>query len=384
MRILIVHSRYRSGPASGENQVVSDEVRLLEEAGHDVAVLDPVPDDERGLRLLLAAKEVVWSSGSARDVRGLLAHHSPDVVHYHNVLTGLSPTVLRAARNEKVPAVMTLHNYRLMCLPGTFLRAGHPCELCSGRAPLPGVRFSCYRGSKGASGALATSLILHRRIGSFEAIDRYLAVSDFLRSKHIEGGVRPDRIEVKPNFSWRVPKTEEVGDYFLFLGRLAPEKGVDTLMEAWRGLSETKLLVAGDGPSRVELRQKAPPSVEFLGTVRHEEVNSLLAGARALLVPSIWYEGAPRSILEAYSAGVPVMASRIGALPEVVDDHVSGLLVPPGDAGAWRNAIEAMSDSTLANRLGEGASSIYERLYTPEEGLARLERVYAEVIGERN
>jgi glycosyltransferase involved in cell wall biosynthesis len=384
VRILIVHSRYRSGPASGENQVVSDEVRLLEEAGHDVAVLDPVSEDERGLQLLRAAKDVVWSSGSARDVRNLLRFHSPDVVHYHNVLTGLSPTVLRAAQKEKIPAVMTLHNYRLMCLPGTFLRAGHACELCSGKVPWPGVRFSCYRGSKGASGVLATSLVLHRRIGSFEAIDRYLAVSDFLRSKHIEGGVQPERIEVKPNFTWRVPKTEGVGDYFLFLGRLAPEKGVDTLMDAWKGLSETKLLVAGDGPNRQELRQKAPSSVEFLGTVHHEEVSSLLAGARALLVPSIWYEGAPRSILEAYSAGVPVLASRIGALPEVVDDHVSGHLVPPGDAGAWRDAIEMMSDPALAKRLGEGALSIYERLYTPEEGLARLERVYAEVIGDRN
>jgi len=384
VRILIVHSRYRSGPASGENQVVSDEVRLLEEAGHDVAVLDPVPEDERGLQLLRAAKDVVWSSGSVSDIRTLLRIHSPDVVHYHNVLTGLSPAVLREALNEKVPAVMTLHNYRLMCLPGTFLRAGHPCELCLGKAPWPGVRFSCYRGSKGASGVLATSLVLHRRFGSFEAIDRYLAVSDFLRSKHIEGGVQPERIEVKPNFTWRVPKAQEVGDYFLFLGRLAPEKGVDTLMEAWSGLSEIKLVVAGDGPSSQELRQKAPSSVEFLGTVNHNEVASLLAGARALLVPSIWYEGAPRSILEAYSAGVPVLASRIGALPEVVDDDVSGQLVPPGNAGAWRDAIERMSDSTLAKRLGEGASSIYERLYTPEQGLARLERVYAEVIGERN
>lgn len=384
MRILIVHSRYRSGPASGENQVVSDEVRLLEEAGHDVAVLDPVPEDQRGLQLLRAAKDVVWSSGSVRDIRTLLRIHSPDVVHYHNVLTGLSPAVLREALNEKVPAVMTLHNYRLMCLPGTFLRAGHPCELCSGKAPWPGVRYSCYRGSKGASGVLATSLVLHRRLGSFEAIDRYLAVSDFLRTKHVEGGVRPDRIEVKPNFSWRVPKAQEVGDYFLFLGRLAPEKGVDTLMEAWSGVSEIKLVVAGDGPSSQELQQKAPSSVEFLGTVNHNEVGSLLAGARALLVPSIWYEGAPRSILEAYSAGVPVLASRIGALPEVVEDDVSGQLAPPGDAGAWRDAIERMSDSTLAKRLGEGASSIYERLYTPEQGLARLERVYAEVISERS
>ena len=384
MRILIVHSRYRSGAASGENQVVSDEVRLLQEAGHDVAVLDPAPEDERGLQLLRAAKDVVWSSRSARDIRKLLRIHSPDVVHYHNVLTGLSPTVLRAALHEKVPAVMTLHNYRLMCLPGTFLRAGHPCELCSGKVPWPGVRFSCYRGSKGASGVLAASLVLHRRIGSFEAIDRYLAVSDFLRSKHIEGGVRPDRIEVKPNFSWRVPKAQEVGDYFLFLGRLAPEKGVDTLMEAWAGLSEIKLVVAGDGPSHQDLRQKAPSSVEFLGTINHDEVGSLLAGARALLVPSIWYEGAPRSILEAYSAGVPVLASRIGALPEVVDDNVSGHLVAPGDAGAWREAVVKMGDSALVRQLGAGASSLYESLYTPEQGLSRLERVYEEVIAEHN
>jgi glycosyltransferase involved in cell wall biosynthesis len=295
----------------------------------------------------------------------------------------LSPSILWAAKSEDVATVITLHNYRMMCLPGTFLRDGKVCELCLGRIPWRGARFSCYRASAAASAVLATSVSIHRAISTFDRIDRFLAVSRFLRDKHIEAGLSEDRIEVKPNFAWPLKRSigGERGDYFLYMGRLAPEKGVATLLECWRRLRDVPLLVVGDGPAGNDLRRSAPPSVQFLGTVPHSRVGELLPGARALMVPSLWYEGAPRSILEAFAAGVPVLASRIGALPEVVTEGTSGLLVDPGDPRAWVKAVQRVADDAFALRLAQGALDTYERLYTPETALKQLEDVYERVLG---
>jgi glycosyltransferase involved in cell wall biosynthesis len=381
MRILIVHSTYRSGAASGENQVVNDEARLLHDAGHEVVVFDPTPQVEGTVALLRAARDVIWSREAARVVRSLIRENHVDIVHCHNILTGLSPSVVWAAKSQDVATVMTLHNYRMMCLPGTFLRDGKVCELCLGRIPWRGARFSCYQGSAAASAVLGSSVSVHRGISTFDRIDRFLAVSRFLREKHIEAGLAEDRIEVKPNFAWPLTRSIGGGDYFLYMGRLAPEKGVATLLECWRDVRDVRLLVVGDGPAGNDLRRSAPASVQFLGTMPHSRVGELLRGARGLMVPSLWYEGAPRSILEAFAAGVPVLASRIGALPEVVTEGISGLLVEPGDPRAWVEAVQRMADDAFALRLGQGAFDTYERLYTPETALKQLEDVYEQVLG---
>ena len=380
MRILIVHSRYRSGSASGENQVVEDEARLLRDGGHEVVVHSPTPQVESRADVLRAARDAIWSRESVRDVKTLNRTHHFDIVHCHNILTGLSPSVLWAAKSEGIPTVMTLHNYRLMCLPGTFLRDGKVCEACLGRVPWRGARYSCYRESAAASTVLGTSVSMHRMASTFDAVELFLAVSSFVKEKHIQGGLSRDRIEVKPNFSWPLARSKRPGDYFLYMGRLAPEKGVATLLEAWNRLNDVQLLVVGDGPAGDDLRRKVPSSARFLGTVPHSRIGELLSGARALMVPSLWYEGAPRSILEAFSAGVPVLASRIGALPEVVSESVSGLLVEPGDSEAWLDAVRKMEDDRLALQLAEGAHDTYERLYTPEIALRQLEGAYRRVL----
>jgi glycosyltransferase involved in cell wall biosynthesis len=383
MRVLIIHSRYRSGPASGENQVVDDEARLLQDGGHDVVVHSRTPEVRRATDLVRAGRDAVWSRDDANALRDLIRVHHPDIVHCHNVLTGMSPSIIRASRTEGVPVVMTLHNYRLMCLPGTFLRDGKVCEACLGHIPWRGVRYRCYRGSRPASIALGLSLSVHRMLSTFDSINLFLAVSRFLRDKHIEAGIPANRIQAKANFAWPVERSTGPGEYFLYIGRLAPEKGVASLLDAWKHLSGTRLIVAGDGPQAAELRERAPASVEFLGTVPHSEVRDLLKGARALMVPSLWYEGAPRSILEAYSAGVPVLASGIGALPEVVQDSISGRLVDPADPGAWVKAVRSMADDDFRQALSAGARQTYERFYRPEIALRTLEDVYKGVLAGR-
>ena len=381
MRVLILHSRYLSGSISGENRVVEDEARLLEEAGHDVTVWAPEPRAAGGLDQLRLGTSAVWSRSAVAEVRRVIRRHEVQVVHVHNLFPTLSPAVLAAARSEGAKVVVTLHNYRLMCLPANLLRDGKVCEACIGHLPWRGVQYACYRDSRLGSAALATSLGVHRGLGTFSQVTRFLAVGDFVRTKHIEAGLPASHISVKPNFTWAVPPRSGPGSYFLFLGRLATEKGIDTLLDAWRLLGpDVQLVIAGEGPQGGSLRKAAPSGVEFRGEVAPSEVAGILANARALLVPSRWYEAAPRTIIEAYAAGVPVVASRFGALPEMVQEGVTGFLAEPDDAASWADRVRSLSGDEDALRLGRGALSSWSQRYSPDRGLEGLERAYRDAM----
>jgi glycosyltransferase involved in cell wall biosynthesis len=327
------------------------------------------------VRLLQLGSKAVWSGQAVSMLRDLVRRHRPDVVHCHNLFPMLSPAVVRAAARA-APVVVTLHNYRLLCLPATLLRDSTVCELCLGRVPWRGVRYRCYRGSAPASGALAASLTLHRALGTFDRVQLYLAVTRFVQRKHLEAGFPAERVWVKPNFVRSAARRSGPGEYFLYLGRFAPEKDIATLLDVWRR-PRGRLLVVGDGPDAQRLRHRAPPGVEFRPPQPPEEAASLLARARALLLPSLSYEGAPRSLLEAYAAGVPVLANRIGALPELVEEGFSGLLLRPRDGGQWTAAVARLQDDEESIRLGEGALRLWRERYSPERGLEDLEVAYA-------
>jgi glycosyltransferase involved in cell wall biosynthesis len=370
VRILVLHSRYASGHLSGENRVVADEARLLEHAGHEVHVWAPSGEGLRGARALRAGVQAVWSRAAARPVR----EFQPDVVHCHNLFPLLSPAVLRQASRD-APVVVTLHNYRLLCLPATFVRDGRSCEDCLGRAPWRGAVYGCYRGSRAASTPLALSLTLHRAIGSFDRVSLYLAVSEFVREKHLQAGLPRARIGVKPNFVWPTERRRGPGGAFLYAGRLAPEKGIRELVEAWRAVP-APLVVVGDGPEAESLRSSLPRNVELRPPVPPEEIPRLLASARALVFPTFAYEGAPRAILEAFAAGVPVLARSVGAVPELVEDSVTGLLLPAFGAADVANAAERLLDDAEAERMGDAAWTAWRDRYSPERGLANLEEAY--------
>ena len=376
MRVLVLHSRYASGASSGENRVVEDEVELLRGAGHEVELWAPMPDDATtGSRVGLAVS-AVWSRSAVAEVRRRAAEFRPDVIHVHNLFPMLSPAVLRAAG---APVVVTLHNYRLLCLPAVFLRDGRACEDCLGKFPWRGVVHRCYRGSAAGSAALAASLGVHRRAGTFRHVAMFLAVSEFVCRKHIEAGFDPARIRVKPNFGSAQPRREGPGEDFLFLGRLSEEKGLDRLVSIWRDVP-ARLVVVGDGPERARLEALAPDTVEFRGSVPSDR------GARVSLrvrARSCCRRSATRAPRARWSRrmppGVPVVANRYGALPGVVSDGVTGLLVEPGDAAGWRSALASVMDDGTSQRLGEGAFAAWRTGYSPKRGIADLEAAYAAV-----
>jgi glycosyltransferase involved in cell wall biosynthesis len=383
MRILVCHSRYRSGAASGENRVVNDEVRLLNEAGHQVVTYMPSADPAGKTDVLRLGMMALWNSSAVTRVDTLLRRHRPDVVHFHNLFPMLSPASLRLPLTESPAIVMTLHNYRLLCLPGTLLRDGRICEQCLGTLPWRGVLFRCYQGSVAASGVLGLSVSMHRAIRSFERVNRYIAISEFVRQKHIEAGFPKDKIGVKSHFAWPSERREGPGRYFLFLGRLSEEKGAQTLLRAWSSDTGT-LIVAGGGPEEQRLRAMARGNVEFRGVVSEQEAERLIRGARSVIVPSICYEGAGRVVMEAYAAGVPVIASDIGGLAEAVRHEVSGLLFPPADVHSLAQAIERLGEDQESERLGEGAWRMWNEKYRPEQALSNSEQLYQFAIRSRD
>jgi glycosyltransferase involved in cell wall biosynthesis len=218
---------------------------------------------------------------------------------------------------------------------------------------------------------------------TYDHVHRFLAVSEFVRAKHVEAGFSPRRVLVKPNVVPAQPKRDGPGEYFLVLGRLSVEKGVSQVVRAWNERLGT-LRVVGDGPMRAEIERLAVGrGVRVEGPVPPGDVAGIVSRARALVLPSACFEGQPRAILEAYAAGVPVIASRIGGIPDLVTDGETGLTVPPDDSSGWREAAEQLAEDGASVRLGEGAYARWGERFSPARGREMLERAYGEALEER-
>lgn len=386
--ILVVHERYRE--PGGEDVVVAAETALLTSRGHRVEtfVVDNETIPERpspGQRMRLAI-DTVWSRGAAARLRTLVRRLRPEVVHVHNTLPLLSPAVHAACHAEGVPTVQTLHNYRLVCPAATLFRAGHPCEACLGRrVAWPGVWHACYRGSRAQTATVAAMLALHRaRRTWWRDVGRFIALTDFARERLVAGGLPAGRIDVKPNFMASDPGPGGGGSEHLFLGRLVPEKGVSTLLAALAGHdARVTCRVAGSGPLEAEVRAAAAAGdgLVALGPLDRTGVVRELRAARALVIPSTWYEGFPMALVEAYASGVPVIASRIGSLIELVDEGRTGLLVTPGDPADLARALAWSHDHPgEMRRMGAQARRRYEERYTAEVNYPELMTIYARAM----
>jgi glycosyltransferase involved in cell wall biosynthesis len=392
VKILVVHNAYQQ--RGGEDAVVGAEARLLEAHGHAVVRYERHNDELRGrgaLGGIGAGIETVWSSRAFREVRELIGKERPDVAHFHNTFPLISPSAYYACSRLGVPVVQTLHNYRLWCPAGKFLRDGRVCEACLGRNAWPGVVYGCYRGSRAATAATAAMLAVHRGIGSWQTkVDVYIALSEFTRRKFIECGLPAERIVVKPNFvaGDLAPKTPP-GSYVLFVGRLSEEKGPQLLLSAWRSMhTKVPLRIAGDGPlleklSR-EVRDCSLAQIELVGHRTADEVRALMHGARVLVFPSIWYEGFPMTIAEAFAGGLPVIASQLGSMAEIVQGGVTGLHFEPGSAVDLAAKVEwAWDHPEELARMGRAARAEYEAKYQPSTNYEMLMDIYRGAMAHR-
>ena len=375
MKVMVVHARYRQ--RGGEDAAVDAEMALLAGDGHHVI---PVLFDNREFAKVSsigAATGTIWNSGAAQTVRDAIRENRPDVVHVHNTFPAASPAVFKAV--GALPLVHTIHNYRWICPAATLLRDGVPCRACVGRLPWRGVWHACYGGGRAASAVVATALSLHRAMGTLNHVDRFIALTDFARKTLVEGGLAAERIVIKPNFTARgqSPNTGGRESYVLFVGRLSEEKGIAVLAEAWRRHADLPPLeVVGDGPMRQLL--EGVPNVRLLGVASPDAVRRRMELARLLVVPSIWYEGLPLVVVEAYAAGLPIIGSDLGGLTELIHDGETGWLVPPGEPDALASAIRRGIDPLVWSAMSRAAHARYLAQYTPEANLAMLLEIYAE------
>lgn len=381
-RVLIVHNRYQI--RGGEDAVVEREAAALARAGCTVETLFFSNDDIKGpVDRLRAAFEAPHARRGIARVVEAVRRFCPDVVHAHNTFPLVSPGMFAAVRAEGVATVQTLHNFRLTCAGALLMRDGHPCETCVTGSAYAAVRHGCYRGSKVGTFAVARMIDRHRRIGTWTRdVDAFVVLTPFARGRFVAAGLPPERIVVKPN---GLPDpgspSEESRKNILFAGRLSREKGVETLKAAAAQLGQG-IDVAGEGPLRESL--EGAENLNLLGTLPGAEVQARMARAAALVVPSLWYEGLPMVVAEAYAAGTPVIASRIGALADLVEDGVTGLLVTPGDpADLARAMARILADPAAARRMGQAARAAYLRDWTEEATTASLLAIYRRACAAR-
>lgn len=380
MKILLVHNTYQF--RGGEDSVVDSEVRLLRDAGHEVIEYRRHNDEIKQMSKVQAATDSLWSRTSADEVRTLVAQHRPDVMHVHNTLPLISPSVFWAARSMGVPSVMTLHNFRLLCPQAMFLREGRLCEDCVGHVPWRAVMHQCYRGSAVQTGVLAASVTLHRMLGTYRHVDRFVALSQFARDKFVSGGLPAERLVVKSNFVEDC--AGEVGGASLsrrgglFVGRLSPEKGIRVLLDAARDWPDGSVEVIGHGPMEEDVRSAG--HVVYAGSLPLPTVLQRMAASAFLLVPSICYENFPRTIAEAFCMGLPVIASRLGGMAEIIEDGVTGLLFEPGQRADLSEKVQwAHAHPTEMAAMGKAARRRYERDFSPQSNLMQLEELYRSV-----
>jgi len=377
MNILSAHNFYQR--PGGEDWAFASEAKLLENRGHRVARY--TDSNDRVSTGFVTGLATIWNQSSYRRVRAVAREQAPEVAHFHNTFPLISPSVYYAARSRGAAVVQTLHNYRLLCPCATLFRAGAVCEECvEQRSLLPAIRHGCYRDSRPATAAVAAMLATHRAAGTWgETVDVYIALTDFARRKFIEGGLPAERIVVKPNFVDPDPAMgDDPGDYALFIGRLSEEKGVHVLAKAWRTLGDLRLIVRGDGP----LQSVAwPAGITRVERQSRENLIALMKNARVLIVPSIWYEGAPGVIPEAFACGLPVIASNIGSIPELVTDHHNGLLFRAGDADDLARQVRWVFDNPERMReMRVAARREFETKYTAEINYKRLIEIYEMAI----
>jgi glycosyltransferase involved in cell wall biosynthesis len=385
MRILLVHNFYQQ--TGGEDLVVADEARLLASRGHDVAQYSIHNDQVNSLSRLALGHRTIWSRPAYHDVRAAIATHRPDVVHVHNTLPLLSPSVYYAASAEGVPVVQTLHNYRLMCPAAVCFRDGRVCTDCVGKSVAMGaIRHACYRGSRSASAAVVTMLSVHRLLGTWERkISVYITLTDLARRLFIESGLAAEKLVVKPNFVDPDPGSGTgSGGYALFAGRLSVEKGIRTLLQAWQSVGgRLPLRIVGDGPLGPDVAAAAADNraVTWLGSREPKDVVSLLREATCLVFPSECYETFGRVIVEAFAAGTPVVAAGHGAAAELVADGITGVLFRPGDASDLAaKVIHLNSQPVLRGRMRAAARSDFESRFTADVNYRSLVNIYRRAI----
>jgi exopolysaccharide biosynthesis WecB/TagA/CpsF family protein len=376
--------------------VFTAERELLRQRGHTVIEFTRHSDEirDRGaFGVLRGAFATPWNPFSRRALRSVLENEKPDVMHVHNTFPLLSPSIFHATKGLHTATVLTLHNYRTFCAAGIPLHDNVPCTEClDTQSVSPALKYGCYRKNRLATLPLAGMIALHRRVRTWQRhVDAFIALSDFQRDKMVKAGLPAMNIHIKPPFYGNPPTPlpwEERESKVVFVGRLGMEKGLNILLDAWKqwGRESPQLEIIGDGPERIRLEESVrgngiEDKISFLGQLPFLEVQKRLRLARLLVLPSLCFEGFPMTIIEAFSLGVPVAASDIGPLSNIVKNGETGILHQAGNAlSLYHTMKEIWDESGRLCSLGQGARQEFDRKYTADTNHETLMKIYDAAI----
>lgn len=399
--VLIIHNEYRI--AGGEDTVAANEEKLLAEHGHRVIVYkrsNKELDNYTGIKKLLLPFTSVFSLRSYREVKKLIEDNYVDVVHVHNTLTLVSPSVYYAAFRCNVPVVQTMHNFRLLCPGGSFFMEdegnGHICEQCVSKGLSCAVRNSCYRHSKAQTIVSAAVLKIHRMLGTYKKIN-FICLTEFNRYKllMLNNGrkkiINPARVYVKPNFTYDLAETmgklsdthgSISGRYYVYVGRLEKLKGTELLVDAFAKLPDRKLVIMGNGPLEETLKKRIADNgyknIVMAGRVTGEDYVKFLGGAQAVISSSQCYETFGMSIAESYSLSVPAIAGDIGNIGDIVKEGVTGIHFQYDSPDALIGAVKRF-ETMNRDGLAANARRYYEDNLTPQSNYGRLKAIYDDI-----
>lgn len=389
MRILVIHNRYTQ--YGGEDAVFETETELLARHGHFVERLIFESKEKKSFfSKCMSMIKMYYNPDSARLLSSKIENFHPDIIHVHNFFPLASPSIFFVANRYQVPIIATLHNYRLVC-PSAMLYHKHEIYENGLQSvfPLEAICKGVYRNSILQTAALALMTTLHHWLGTWKyRVDRYVVLTHFAKTKFAASALRiPDeKLIIKPNsvMDFGDGKRDR-GDFFLFVGRLSEEKGIEVLLKAMR-YADVTLKIIGDGPFRqlVEEQSSINSNIEYLGFHQKETIIETMKNAKALIFPSVWYEGLPMTILEAFSTGTPVIASALGGMLEVVTDQFNGLHFEAGNERALAGKIKEFNELGEGARiLSENARRTYLEKYSPDKNYSQLNSIYKQAIGEK-
>jgi glycosyltransferase involved in cell wall biosynthesis len=379
MKILQVHNKYIK--RGGEESVIDEEKRVLQDNGHSVIQFIKNSKEIEGLTKLQLAGLMFNQRRSTKiknEFQQLITIERPDVCHVHNVFPLITPVVYEVCEAMSIPVVQTLHNYKMICTNSLLFKDGEVCEKCVSKSLYNSVKYKCYKNSYLATAIHADSIQYHRSKKTWnKAISKYVCLTEFQRDILVEGGMDIEKMVIKPNFLQNLDYVSSEGNYFLFVGRLDKAKGLDFLIELFRRNKSCQFKLVGecdDSSIFVEFN-----NVEYLGPQERSKVQKYIAECKAIIFPSKYYEGMPMVILEAFSFSKPVIAHNIGAMSSMINHEVNGLKFQ--NIVEFDQAIQRLEvDNELCRKIGSGALKDFEENYNAQKGYENLINLYNEVL----
>lgn len=382
MKVCLVHNEY--GKFSGEEAVVQNQIALLRMNGHSVCKFERSSSEISDMFLgqVRAFFSGIYNPLSKKQFKKFLEHKRPNIVHIHNLYPFISPSILDVCADMDLPVTMTVHNYRLICPNGLFMVRGKVCERCSGGKEYNCIFKNCEESLLKSIGYALRNYFARVRKSYLEKVDMYAVLTDFQRCKLIEAGFSQRKIVIIPNVvDFNPANYKEVGSYIGYVGRISPEKGAEKLVSAAVQCKNVLFKAAGDFEKLPDLPGIAPSNFKFVGQLDRPEIEDFFQQSRAIVLCSTCYEGFPMVLVEAMLSGRPVIATRIGGIPEIVEDGVTGLLFEPGNVDDLAEKIRLLwNQPELCRQMGQAGRDKALREYSKEKYYQRLMDVYNRAI----